>query len=371
MKQRRLWWLFLIPLAWGVRTVMAPPTTSDNHHDGSETLQKELQTMSGPQRLMRLKEQLDSPLPATRVAAAELLAEPQADRWSMIILMGSALRDNDSEVRRKATYALTKCPLTEVAPALSQLLQDDDLWIRQEVAQAVTILAAREPEHLKPLEPALVRALDDPDPAVRSSAANGLCRLEKKDWHLSAKASPTEVSRVRRLWKDALKGLPALATRTVETRPQRQDPVPDLPLTDLKGTVHNAAHAGKLTLINFWGTWCPPCRLELPRLQTLSQQEGVAVIGVALEEESTEALQRFCQKQGLTYPQVRATKALTDAYGDIHELPVTVLVDAKGKIRYRWQGERADGSFQKAVARLQRETSKGDTINPDGRHNLR
>jgi len=344
-KRPWLWWLLLLPAAWGVRLVLAPPSAPEPQGG----LQQELEPLSGPQRLMRLKEQLDNPLPATRVAAAELLAEPQADRWSMILLTGAALRDNDSEVRRKAALALAKRPLFEVAAPLGALLQDDDLRVRQEVAQAVALLAAREPEHLKPLASGLLAAAKDPDPQVRSHVAEALGQFEKKD----------------------LTNLKAAPRPTVETRPQRQDPAPELPLTDLDGRTHNPAHSGKLTVLHFWGSWCAPCRPELPRLQALSQQPSVAVIGVALEEESPEALRRFCQKHGLTYPQVLATKALTEAYGEIHKLPVTILVDMRGKIRYRWQGERPDRSVARAVVRFQREANRGDTITSDGRHNLR
>lgn len=340
-----LWWLLLVPVVGVGRLVLAPPSAAEPQ--GS--LPQELESLSGPQRLMRLKEQLDSPLPATRVAAAELLAEPQADRWSMIVLTGAALRDNDSEVRRKAAVALAKRPLFEVAAPLGALLHDDDLRIRQEVAHALALLAAREPEHVKPLIPALRAAAKDPDPTVRAQVAEALGHFKQKD----------------------LASLNTASNRTVETRPQRQDPAPELLLTDLDGRTHSPARSGKLTVLHFWGSWCAPCRPELPRLQALSQQAGVEVLGVALEEESPEALRRFCQKHGLTYPQVLATKALTDAYGEIHKLPVTILVDAKGKIRYRWQGERPDNSVARAVARFQGEASRGDTITPDGRHNLR
>ena len=138
--------------------------------------------------------------------------------------------------------------------------------------------------------------------------------------------------------------------------PRRTDPVPTVSFQTIEGKTVAPATSGRVTLVNFWGTWCPPCRQEIPDLEKLHVRygpRGLDVVGIALSEKDGAAgLRAWCQKNGLTYPQSLAEDAVTEAYGDVHEVPISVLVDQQGRIRYRWQGERDYASFATQVEKL-------------------
>jgi thiol-disulfide isomerase/thioredoxin len=120
-----------------------------------------------------------------------------------------------------------------------------------------------------------------------------------------------------------------------------------------------ADQRGRVTLLNFWGTWCPPCREEIPHLVEIDARyrgRGVDLIGITLaENDGAKGLRRFANAHGLRYRQTLATDAVLEAFDDIHAVPVSVLIDQKGRIRYRWEGERDAATFAAAIKRLLRE----------------
>ena len=120
---------------------------------------------------------------------------------------------------------------------------------------------------------------------------------------------------------------------------------PDFKLLSNTGdTVTNADFAGKTTLINFWATWCVPCREEMPMLMELHAEyvaRGFQVVGIALDE--VEQVNRFIDEINISYPilvgeaDVMATNA---NFGNVTGvLPYSVLVDKNGIIRWQYAGE--------------------------------
>jgi thiol-disulfide isomerase/thioredoxin len=119
-------------------------------------------------------------------------------------------------------------------------------------------------------------------------------------------------------------------------------PVPDLQGTDLTGTPWRLRDLrGKAVLVNFWASWCEPCRAEMPSLDALAQRlapQGVVVLTVNLKEPLT-TVQRFVQQTGLRLP------VLQDLQGDmarqwgIRIYPSTVLIAADGRVRGTVRGE--------------------------------
>jgi cytochrome c biogenesis protein CcmG/thiol:disulfide interchange protein DsbE len=109
-------------------------------------------------------------------------------------------------------------------------------------------------------------------------------------------------------------------------------------LADAGSTVSSASFAGEPRVINFWGSWCVACREEHPVLERLSAEHGVALLGVNHLDEREDAL-RWLSYFGDPYE-----TSLYDAEGrigaelDIEALPVTLVVDAHGQIRYRHLG---------------------------------
>lgn len=120
-------------------------------------------------------------------------------------------------------------------------------------------------------------------------------------------------------------------------------PVPDLTLETMEGkTINLTEQKGRTLLINFWATWCAPCREEIPDLKTLHSElksEGLTVIGVALDRQGREVVAPFVKKQSINYPIVIDTDGTIEAeLGPIPGLPTTLLVTPDGQITKRVLG---------------------------------
>ena len=102
-----------------------------------------------------------------------------------------------------------------------------------------------------------------------------------------------------------------------------------------------ADYKGKVRLVNFWATWCPPCRAEIPAFIELRHRlagKSFEIIGIALDREGDEAVKPFVKDHGMDYPVVIGDSRVTRSYGGIRGIPTTFLVDREGKIVHRWVG---------------------------------
>lgn len=112
-------------------------------------------------------------------------------------------------------------------------------------------------------------------------------------------------------------------------------PTAALPLLDGDGSESLADYRGKWVLVNFWASWCPPCRAETPALEEFQQRHGgprFTVLGIDTQDLSDDA-QAFVERFGLSYPQLRDGNGDTaDEYGTTG-VPETFLIDPAGKIR--------------------------------------
>jgi cytochrome c biogenesis protein CcmG, thiol:disulfide interchange protein DsbE len=115
------------------------------------------------------------------------------------------------------------------------------------------------------------------------------------------------------------------------------DPAPDKELSELggDGSGEIADYRGRWVLVNFWASWCTPCRSEAPALETFQRQhspEGFTVLGINLDDTSDDAI-AFVRRYGLTYPQLRDGDGSDrrDAYG-MTGFPESFLVDPAGKL---------------------------------------
>lgn len=114
------------------------------------------------------------------------------------------------------------------------------------------------------------------------------------------------------------------------------------------------SYRGKVVLLNFWATWCGPCRVEMPYFVDWQKQYGPArfqVIGMSMDDASPEVV-AFLAKTKLNYPVVMGDEAIGAAYGGVLGLPVTFLIDRKGNIRARYQGAIDPVQVKKAIEDL-------------------
>ncbi len=111
---------------------------------------------------------------------------------------------------------------------------------------------------------------------------------------------------------------------------------PSWSLPGLDGkTVNLSDFKGKVVILDFWATWCPPCREEIPsfiQIQKDLSEKGVVVVGIALDEEGASAVKPFAKKKGINYPLVIGAKSTTEAYGGIEGIPTTFIINRDGKI---------------------------------------
>ncbi|WP_100402427.1 thiol-disulfide oxidoreductase ResA [Bacillus sp. FJAT-42315] len=113
------------------------------------------------------------------------------------------------------------------------------------------------------------------------------------------------------------------------------DEAPDFVLTDLSGEKHQLSdYKGKGVFLNFWGTWCAPCKEEMPHMETVSKEfkdQGVEVLAVNVGDSELQT-KNFAKQYGLTFPiAIDTTKEVEKAYG-VSRLPATYMINAEGKV---------------------------------------
>jgi cytochrome c biogenesis protein CcmG/thiol:disulfide interchange protein DsbE len=129
---------------------------------------------------------------------------------------------------------------------------------------------------------------------------------------------------------------------------------PAFTLTDLSGkSVSLADFRGKVVILDFWATWCPPCKKEIPDFVDLQKQygaQGVQIVGIALDEPYK--VSTFAQQIGINYPILLGNAAITAKYGGIDGIPTTFVIDKNGKIVNRFEGFRPRSVFEDVIKKL-------------------
>lgn len=118
-------------------------------------------------------------------------------------------------------------------------------------------------------------------------------------------------------------------------------PMPPFLVTDLDGNaVSTAAWKGKVVFINFWATWCPPCRAEIPVLIDLANRykDRLQIVGVSLDEDEPQDVKKFAEHFGINYPIVMASPAIVAEYGGVPALPTLFVVNTDGKVVQKHEG---------------------------------
>lgn len=112
---------------------------------------------------------------------------------------------------------------------------------------------------------------------------------------------------------------------------------------------------GKVVIVNFWATWCGPCKAEIPGFLDVYKQyksKGLEIVGISLDQDGWKPVKPFMERYKITYPVVVGDGELADAYGGIEAIPTTFVVDKKGNIVTHHLGYLDKQAFEKLIKGL-------------------
>jgi peroxiredoxin len=128
---------------------------------------------------------------------------------------------------------------------------------------------------------------------------------------------------------------------------------PDFTLADLQGnTVSLSEFKGKVVMLDFWATWCPPCVQEIPHFIELYEEyreQGLAMIGISLDRQGVGVVKAFSQRYGINYPILMADGSISAKYGGIRGIPTTFVIDREGTIKRMYVGYRDKSVFENDI----------------------
>jgi peroxiredoxin len=117
---------------------------------------------------------------------------------------------------------------------------------------------------------------------------------------------------------------------------QERKPAPDFTLKDADGkAVKLSDYRGKVVLLNFWATWCGPCKIEIPWFMDFEQtykDKNFAVLGVSLDEDGWDAVKPYIQQKKINYRVMIGTEQVAQMYGEVDSLPTTFMIDREGRV---------------------------------------
>jgi len=133
------------------------------------------------------------------------------------------------------------------------------------------------------------------------------------------------------------------------------DPAPDFQLLGLDGKpVTLAGSKGKVVLVNFWATWCGPCRAEIPDLVELQKRykDRLQILGLVVDDEDLDAIKKFAARFGINYPVAVATNDIRTQYGGIPALPTSFVLDSEGRVVQKHEGLRDPVLYETEIRSL-------------------
>ncbi|MDA1312203.1 MAG: TlpA disulfide reductase family protein [Acidobacteria bacterium] len=133
-------------------------------------------------------------------------------------------------------------------------------------------------------------------------------------------------------------------------------PAADFTLKDAEGRdVKLSDYKGKVVLLNFWATWCGPCKIEMPwfvDFQRKYKDRGFSVIAVSLDDEGWEVVRPFTDRFELNFPVVVGSNEMADQYGGIAALPTTFIINKEGQIVISHMGLVGRGEYEEDIEGL-------------------
>ena len=146
---------------------------------------------------------------------------------------------------------------------------------------------------------------------------------------------------------------PAPAAAAAAMALPKLGPAPKWTLKDLNGAVVSSEQfKGKVVVVDFWATWCPPCREEIPGYIELADKyskDGLVIVGVSLDQAGVDVVKAFAARSKITYPLVMGDDAAVTAFGGVEALPTTFLIDRDGQVRDRKVGMVEKEDYEKRI----------------------
>ncbi|NQV50654.1 MAG: TlpA family protein disulfide reductase [Candidatus Marinimicrobia bacterium] len=142
-------------------------------------------------------------------------------------------------------------------------------------------------------------------------------------------------------------GLLMIGTTSVEAQE-----APNFTLTDLNGQkVSLSDFKGKVIIVDFWATWCGPCKMEIPSFIKLQEdyKDDVVILGISLDQSGPKAVVPFAKKMNINYPIVYGDGSVVQAYGGVRGIPTTFVIDRDFNIQRKYVGYTDHKVFEKDI----------------------
>ncbi len=160
---------------------------------------------------------------------------------------------------------------------------------------------------------------------------------------------------------------PAKTVKAASLKPDKErHAAPDFALKDADGkTVRLSEYKGKVVLLDFWATYCGPCKIEIPWFMDFERKhkdQGFSVLGIDMDDEGWDAVKPFVSDVGINYRIVVGNDATADKFGGIEALPTTFLIDRQGRIADVHVGLTSKSEFENAIEQLLQAPAHGGGI---------
>ena len=136
----------------------------------------------------------------------------------------------------------------------------------------------------------------------------------------------------------------------------KRKPAPTFTLKDASGAAVNLAdYKGKVVLVNFWATWCGPCKVEIPwfvEFQEKYKDRDFAVLGVSMDDDGWKSVKPYLADHKINYPVVIGNQLISDQYGSVDSLPTSFMVDRQGRIAAIHIGLAGKDEYQDEILKL-------------------
>ncbi len=169
------------------------------------------------------------------------------------------------------------------------------------------------------------------------------------------------------LWSAALAGCSSspssrAASEKADRAAKDAHAAPDFALKDADGkTVQLSDYRGKVVLLNFWATWCGPCKYEIPwfiEFERTYKQDGLAIIGVSMDDDGWSVVKPFSQHAGINYRVVLGNDTVAQDFGGVDSLPTTFIIDRDGRIAATHVGLVNKSTYENDLKRVLQSSSR-------------